>query len=518
MSSAITPPAIVDRQELARQSSIRLPLPLVVGNSDYAHHEAVLRRMDEILVSSGVEVEFIASAMRAAREAGELPAEPLSQARRNEFHLLAQRALRCTVARMLSNESYRSFSTHLAESALLQWFCCCDAFGGPIRVPSKTTLQRMESKVAKETLEKLNTLLLSKAAAVKPEDQSSVIGLKEPVNLSAVWMDTTCAKLDIHHPVDWLLLRDGTRSIMSSIEVIRKHGLVHRMPQPATFVRAMNKLCIAMSAAGRPGRGGDKKKTRKATLRAMKTLVKKVLMHGQRYLELLRRDWYLTDLSQAQAERLADRLDHLLNAVPDAVKQAHERIIGERVVENDEKILSLYQPHAQVYKRGKPGAETEFGLQLLLSESADGLIVDCHLVPGGVANDSTLLLPAVERMRKVYGDHVATTVVADRGFASAENTAALKKINARDAVLPRSHAAMVESMKDADLRTLQRRRAQTEARIGIFCNNFLGDHLPTKDLQAQSRFVAWATLAHNFWVLARLKRTPTKAEAKIETG
>ena len=54
--------------------------------------------------------------------------------------------------------------------------------------------------------------------------------------------------------------------------------------------------------------------------------------------------------------------------MPAAIAQAHERIIGERVVPNDDKILSLYQPHAQVYVRGKAGADVEFGLQLLISE------------------------------------------------------------------------------------------------------------------------------------------------------
>ena len=44
-----------------------------------------------------------------------------------------------------------------------------------------------------------------------------------------------------------------------------------------------------------------------------------------------------------------------------------------------------------------------------------------------------------------------------------------------------------------------------EARIGIFKANFLGDELPTKSLDAQVRFVAWAALAHNLWVLARLE-------------
>lgn len=64
---------------------------------------------------------------------------------------------------------------------------------------------------------------------------------------------------------------------------------------------------------------------------------------------------------------------------------------------------------------------------------------------------------------------------------------------------------MRERMKDPVMRGLQQRRAQTEARIGIFKNNFLGAQLPTKNIDAQISFVAWAALAHNLWVLARLE-------------
>ena len=210
-----------------------------------------------------------------------------------------------------------------------------------------------------------------------------------------------------------------------------------------------------------------------------------------------------TDLTERQAQRIIERMDGILAQLPAAIKQAHERIIGERVVAHDDKTLSLYQPHARVYVRGKSGADAEFGLQLLLSESAEGLIVDCHLLEK-ITSDSTLLMPAIARMRQDFGDQVAGTVITDRGFSSAANDAALANASVTNATLPRNPEAMHARLQDPTMRRLQRRRAQTEARIGIFKANFLGDHLPTKDWPAQQRFVAWATLAHNLWVLARL--------------
>ncbi len=123
-------------------------------------------------------------------------------------------------------------------------------------------------------------------------------------------------------------------------------------------------------------------------------------------------------------------------------------------------------------------------------------------------------MPAVQRIRKHFGDTACGTIVTDRGFTSAANTKALTQAGVVDATLPKKPADLAARMQDPTLRKLHIRRAQTEARIGIFKANFLGDHLPTKGRDAQQRFVAWATLAHNLWVLARLDaRQPAIAQA-----
>jgi hypothetical protein len=43
------------------------------------------------------------------------------------------------------------------------------------------------------------------------------------------------------------------------------------------------------------------------------------------------------------------------------VKQAHERIIGGRKVNNKDKILSLHETEVHIIVRGKSGAEVEYG-------------------------------------------------------------------------------------------------------------------------------------------------------------
>ena len=68
-------------------------------------------------------------------------------------------------------------------------------------------------------------------------------------------------------------------------------------------------------------------------------------------------------------------------------------------------------------------------------------------------------------------------------------------------------------MKDGKFVELQKRRSQTEARIGIFKNGFLGSPLLSKGHANQEREAAWNVLAHNLWVIARLPRAKAKPKA-----
>ena len=67
-------------------------------------------------------------------------------------------------------------------------------------------------------------------------------------------------------------------------------------------------------------------------------------------------------------------------------------------------------------------------------------------------------------------------------------------------------------MQGARFREHQLRRGQTEGRIGILKNEFLGKPLRKKGYEYRALSVAWAVLAHNLWVLARLPRADEKHE------
>jgi hypothetical protein len=60
---------------------------------------------------------------------------------------------------------------------------------------------------------------------------------------------------------------------------------------------------------------------------------------------------------------------------------------------------------------------------------------------------------------------------------------------------------------------LQRRRSQTEGRIGIFKNSFVGRPLRAKGFEPPEVPISWQVLTHNLWVLARLEQKVTLTQA-----
>lgn len=491
-------------------------IPTVIGPVEYREWKKQLERIDEILRLGGVEETFqrLSLARRneneqRAAEKEDRPFRALSTSEQAGYQRLCSQALRCNVARTLTGESLRDFGCRLSESMLLQNFCKLDRIDW-VRIPGKSALQRYSQWLSEEEMRKVIDSLLG-AASAGEEGGAQRLELTEALDLEAYFLDTTCVKLHIHFPVDWVLLRDAARTLMKATMLIRKRGLKVRMEEPEEFLKRMNQWCIKMTQARRKK---DGKRARKAVLRGMKKLSKIIAGHAARHRELLEQRWEETDLTQGEARQIIQRMEGILEQVPRAMSQAHERIIGGRQVRNEEKILSLYESHAAVYIRGKAGAEVEFGSQLLLGESESGVIVDWELVSGKPQADTKMLSRSLERLKQTAGGALLQEVCGDRGFDSKANRGLLEDGGTYNGICPKSPSDLKERMKDAKFVELQRRRSQTEARIAIFKNGFLGSPLLSKGSGNQKREVAWSVLTHNLWVIARLPRGQAKALAK----
>ena len=477
------------------QPDLRPELPLVDGPKEYREQRALFEHLDEVLSRSGLEQEFTSLSL-AHRE---IDLKTCSPAQRESLSRNCVLALRSNVARMITGMSHRDFCARVADSSLLQWFLQIGQVDG-VSAFAKSSSDRFAHLIDAQSLQSINQKLVQ---LLQSEPANGELGLDARIDFEQVYMDSTCLKANTHHPVDWILLRDATRTLMKAIERIRKQGLRHRMPKgPLSFLSEMNTLCMAMTAKNRTSEG---KKHRKAVFRQMKTLLGRVEKHARRHLNLLKERGQETGLGEGVIRSVIEQIENILGQVPAIIKQAHERIIGGRKVANKDKILSLYDNDIQVIKRGKAGAEVEFGNNLWIGENGDGFIVD-YALEKEKTSDSKQVEASVTRMVDEQSLPV-TSVWGDRGLHSAANEEFLESKGIYSGLCPRDVKVLSERLDaEPELRTGLKRRAGTEARISIVVRDFMGTPARAKGFEHREMMVGWAVLSHNLWKLARLKQ------------
>ena len=470
------------------QPDLRPALPTVFGAKDYREFRATLEEMDRILTETGIEDRFVLSRIG---QMGDLSPKQF------QWHFRTSRlALRYGILLGITGVSYRELSLRAADSTLFQWFTHTSSVDG-VRPVSKSTLERFEKMFSTE---EITALIHDVTRAMGDEELAQKLLYRETaLQFDEVFADTTCVKANIHFPVDWVLLRDATRTLIKAVILIRSKGIKHRINDPEDFLRSMNKLCIEMTHVRKKK---DARKMRKRILRRMKKLMKIIEGHAQTYHRELTDRWSETEWSQLEAQVVLERMKNILDQLPQAIKQAHERIIGERRVANKDKILSFYEPDIHVLVRGKAGAEVEFGNTLYLAEQNDGLIIDWNFIEHQSPGDNKLVKASLERISQTYGSPESYT--ADRGFDSPENRIDLEELNIVNAMCPRSVSVLREQLKDEDFCRRQKRRGQSEGRIGIFKNGYVGKPLRSKGFANRNIRIEWCILSHNLWKLASM--------------
>jgi hypothetical protein len=93
---------------------------------------------------------------------------------------------------------------------------------------------------------------------------------------------------------------------------------------------------------------------------------------------------------------------------------------------------------------------------------------------------------------------VIKSLVTDRGFDNKTNVKWLEERGTFAGLCPRDPRALREAMKDEYFAQAQRRRAQTEGRIAIFKNEFLGRPMPAEGFANRALHVSWGSIHARF--------------------
>ncbi len=185
-----------------------------------------------------------------------------------------------------------------------------------------------------------------------------------------------------------------------------------------------------------------------------------------------------------------------------AIAQAARRVLLEENVPAAEKIVSLFEPHTDIIRKG--GRETAYGHKINLAAGRSGLVLDAVAERGNPA-ESTRCLPMLERHCAHCGK-APSHAAFDGGYAAKENLKQARALGVAHAVFSKKRGLKADDMSPSSRvrDQLRRFRAGVEAGISYLKRCFGLGRCRWRGLP---RFKAWvhsAVFTHN---LARLRPT-----------
>ena len=216
--------------------------------------------------------------------------------------------------------------------------------------------------------------------------------------------------------------------------------------------------------------------------------------------------------SLLQVETQAGQLRHFLPLVEKVITQTKERVWeGNRHVVG--KVLSLFEPHTQVIRKGKAHKPNEFGRLVRIDEAENGIVSGYQVLEGN-SSDTSSWLPALEQHQASFG-HAPRMATADRGFYSAKNERAAQALGVKQVALPAcGHLSQgrAQRQKERWFRRALRWRAGCEATISTLKHPFSMLRATYKEERGFQRYVGWSVITKNLFSIARWQERRKKEE------
>jgi IS5 family transposase len=311
-------------------------------------------------------------------------------------------------------------------------------------------------------------------------------------------VDTTVVESNIHYPTDSSLLGDGTRALTRTMKKIesKSGGLKRKVRDRMRSIRK-RVLAIALSTRllGPPG-----EERRKRQYRELLSLTRKVMNQAQRV---------LAEVKQAPRRRrtslqgLAESLETMVGRVGQVVKQTRMRIFAGDT-KSPGKIVSVFEPHTEIIRKGNASKPTEFGKLVKIQES-ENQIISHFEVFAERPSDQQLLVPSIEVPQRRFG-RIPAWVAADAGFHSQRNEKTAGAMGVRWFSVPNQKTQSAERKRlyrQRWFRRGQRWRTGCEGRISALKRRHGMRRCLYRGFQGMQRWVGLSVIADNVIQLGR---------------
>src|SRR5712691_580123 len=266
------------------------------------------------------------------------------------------RLLRCVILKHVRGWSFRQLERELRASLLYRRFT--RFYEDPI--PDFSSFSRAFGLFGKDGTSQLHARVVQIA-----REQAAASGQK-------LRTDTTAVETNIHYPTDSSLLADSIRVLTRGLKRIRaacKTGALHVVDHQRAAKRRVLEICRAAKNLKEAGRNQLKESYQKllALTRSLTRQTKEVLADLQSG-KLVPVDNQLLAVLQAEAA-----LRHYLPLTQKVIAQTQARILKGQTHYPD-KILSLFEEHSAVIRKGKAHKPNEFGRLVRIDEVENGIV------------------------------------------------------------------------------------------------------------------------------------------------
>jgi len=305
-------------------------------------------------------------------------------------------------------------------------------------------------------------------------------------------VDTTVVETNIHYPTDSSLLGDGTRVLTRLMKRVSEKvgGLTE---QVRDRMRSIRKKVVAIAISSRQ-KGPKGEERRKERYRELLTLTRKVVNQAARISKEISG---LSRRKRAAAKPLIEQIATMSARVRQVIRQAKARVFQGNTKAPD-KIVSLFEPHTEIIRKGKASKPTEFGKMIKVQEAENQIIID-YQVFDQRPNDADLLVPAVEIHEQCFGG-TPDLVAADSAFYTSANEKALEDKGINRISVPNRKtrsAARREKQKQRWFKRGQRWRTGCEGRISVLKRRHGLDRCLYRGQDGMKRWVGLGIIADN---------------------
>jgi IS5 family transposase len=394
----------------------------------------------------------------------------------------AEVALRMLILKHVRNWSYETLEREVRANVVYRSFCRI----GMEKVPDAKTLVRLGQAIGPETIAELQERIVALA-----QKRGVIRGRKMRV-------DTTVVESNIHYPTDSGLLNDGARVLTRTMKKIeQKTGGLKRKVR--NRMRSVSKRVIAIGQALRH-KGTEGELERKAEYGQLLRLTRQILNDSRRVLQEVET---LPGGRRRGVSGLGERLETMAEQVRAVVRQTKARVFAG-LTQFPGKLLSLFEPHTEIIRKGKASKPNEFGKLVELQE-AENQIITHYEVFEERPSDRHLLIPAVEAHRRKLG-RVPGWVAADAGFYSRANEEAAQALGVKYVSIPNRSTRSEERRrleKQRWFKQAQKWRTGCEGRISVIKRRHGLVRCRYHGLQGMRRWVGLGVIADNLINIGR---------------